>query len=234
MTLIRFVSGNAPLYIVAFSVFIFVILFFASLGGAFHAYLKAMIGDRDALDAGFGSLNPFMHMDMLLVGLFLLTKVLIKKYQPFSWRWDYGVKGSMQRFLYVFATPMLHLFIASIILFFSVKYFGFKFFEFAISTPLSPSIELIKSVKLLVGMSSYKIIMMLFSLYSIVTNMFLAIIDLFIHFSEYVLYTYIFPHESNPWAIFLCYIALIFIFALCINFITLLCWRMISFPLSFI
>jgi hypothetical protein len=233
--MLNFSSVEGPLTIVSFVVFLASSLFFIGLGGAFNAYLRAFLGDDDALRDGYGSLNPFVHISFFWMIIFLWIKFFIRNSQPFSWNFKNGIFGFFQRIIFIFASPIMHLFIASLFLFFSIFFFGNSFYMLAIKTPLGFSIETIKMLKIFFSnISSIKIIFMLFSIYSIVVNVFMAFIDFFLNVLEYFIYVFVFPYYENPGAIFLCYLLLTVIFVIYSDIITIASWKMISLPLIFL
>ncbi len=233
--MLNFSSVEGPLTIASFIVFLVSSLFFIGIGGAFNAHLKAFLGDDDALKDGYGSINPFVHISFFWMIIFLLIKFFIRNSQPFSWNFKNGISGLVQKIIFILASPICHLFIASLFLFFSILFFGNSFYMLAIKTPLGFSIETIKMLKIFFSnISSIKIIVMLFSIYSIVVNVFMAFIDLFLNVLEYFIYVYVFPYYENPLIIFLCYLLLTLIFIIYSDIITIASWKIISLPVAFL
>ena len=221
-----------PFYFVSFIIFFITFLFFIGIGGSINAYIKKFIGDDEAVEEGFGSINPFVHIDIIWIFIFFLIKIIIRENQPFSWNWIDGVKGFFQKVFFILGSTIFHFLIASFLLFISVKYWGNFFFQFALQTPINPSIELIKSIKLIFDkVSSLNIILMLFSLYGITTNIFLGLIDFLLGISNYIIETYIAPRYSNFFIILLSYIFIIQIFFIFSNQITFFCWNLVSLPI---
>ena len=230
----NFCYNLTPFYFVSFIIFFIVFLFFIGIGGSLNAYIKSFIGDNEALEKGYGSINPFFHINIIWILIFFLIKIIVRENQPFSWNWKNGIKGFFQKIIFIFGSTFFHFLISSILLFFSVKIWGKFFFQFALNTPINPSIELIKSVKLIFNkISSINIILILFSLYSITTNIFLGLIDFLLKISEYIAETYIIPRYSNFFIILLSYIFIIQFFFIFSTQINIFCWNLISLPIIY-
>lgn len=229
-------SYFSPFYITSLIIFIITTLFFIGIGGSINAYIKKFLGDDESINDGFGSINPFVHMDFIFF-LLLLTplKIIIRKTQPFSYNWISGPKGIIQRIIYLIGPSFFHIILASTILFFSVKFFGLQFFTLTLKNQFEPSAELIKLTKnIFFNYSSIKIILILFLIYSITVNLFLSIIDFLINITSYIIDNYINPKYSSLMVTVFTLIFIAQIFFVFSSTITYYCWKLISFPLTFI
>ena len=100
------------------SLLLFVSAFLLLIGiqGSLSAYIKSWVGDDTALQEGFDSCNPFVHMHPLAVLLFLVFRFLFCNRQPFAWVWADGWRGIFQRLFFVLGVTFFHLVSAASVL----------------------------------------------------------------------------------------------------------------------
>jgi hypothetical protein len=227
--------NNFALYSISLIILLLVFLFFVGIGGSVSAYIKKFIGDNSAIEKGYGSINPFFHIDEFWILIFLLTKIFIRNPQPFFMNWEKGIKGFFQKIIFIFGTTLFHLVLAAIILYISVWIWGGMFLNLAIKTPLSPSINLVKIVKeFFNGYSGNVIIAVLFALYGITVNLTLALLDFFVSIIDFSIRTYVYPYTDSIKVTILSYIAIMIILIIYSDLFLYIAWRFISLPIFII
>jgi len=229
---------HTSFYFVSLTLLVAVFLFFVALGGVFTAYLYAFLGDKQALENDYGSLNPFNHIDLFWIIIFLLTKIFVRKGIPFNYEWKNGTRGFIQKFLFIFALPIFHLIITSGILTTGIIFFGKSIGLLAMQIPLSPSNKLIYVIKEIWGehCSGMSVIFIALIIYAIVTNIFLCIVDFFINCFDFLFRMFVFIQSPNDIRIaFLYFLVIAVIFSIYGSTFFNACWKTVYiFPKFFL
>lgn len=120
--------------------FLMVYLFSAAITGAFRAWVAEKMGDSTAVDAGFLTLNPLVHIDIMGLIFLMLLKFGWSRMVPIN---PYNIDGSFalvgartgwripKLILAYFSNAIAYFFIALVALVVLVALFGQKFLVFA-------------------------------------------------------------------------------------------------------
>ncbi len=225
-------SVKIAMYFFSICLLSIVLLFFVTLGGIFSAYLYKKIGDDTAWNAGFNSLNPLNHIDYFVIIFFIITGWFIGMKKPtFLHNWKDGFKGFCQKLVFIFCPAMFHLFIASFLLFIGVYFFSYQFFLLACKTSLKANYFYISEVSKFLQIKGPKLIFSIFSLYGVILNLNLALLDFLFSILDYIIKKYFFDDMLNIKFVFLLYATVILLLYLFGNGIMYFFWNIIIIPL---
>ena len=57
-----------------------------------------------------------IHIIKSFIAFIILIKIIIRENQPFSWNWEKGIKGFIQKIIFIFGSTFFHFLISSILL----------------------------------------------------------------------------------------------------------------------
>ncbi len=228
-------SAKVAMFIFAVFLLTTSLLFFVTLGGVFSSYLYKKIGDSSAWESGFNSLNPFKHVDYFVLIFFLFTGWFfgIKK-PPFFYNWSKGLRGFLQKLSYLFVPSLFHLSIASLLLFLGVYFFSYPFLLLAFKASLKVNSVYLLHVLAVLQIKGPKLIFALFSLYSIILNLNLALLHFLVSFLDYIIKKYFMEDMLDIKFILSFYGIVIFLLYLFGNKIMYFFWNIIITPLFFL
>lgn len=219
------------------SFIILAVAFLISIGifGSLSAHMKAWIGDSTALEEGYGSCNPFIHIDFIGIIIFFIFNMFWRVKQPFNFNWSPGKRGFFERIIYLIGISFSHLIFASLLLLIGSAIWKGPFIQFAFIFRQIPSSETAGIVSSLFNnFSSFTRISVIMMASLITVNIILSFFDLINRVINYFLMTYIFPYRQDLWI----YVgSIIVIFSLFSIFETTLwtaAWKFVTFPLSFL
>lgn len=223
---------KAAMYFLALCLLTISLLIFIVAGGVFTSYLYKRIGDSSSWENGYQSLNPFNHIEYFVIILFIITGWFIGMKRPsFLHNWKNGIKGILQKLAYLFVPSLFHLVIASILLFVGVYFFSYQFLLLSFKASLKVNISYITEVCNILHIRGPQLIFVLFSLYSIILNLNLALLNFLFSILDYIIKKYFFEQMLNIKFIFLLYgivMLLLYIFG---NSIMYFFWNIIVIPL---
>lgn len=218
------------------SIISFIILAAASLvsvgiAGSLSAYIKLWIGDQAAIEEGFGDPNPFVHIDVINIIIFLIFKILWRVRQPFSWYWSEGARGYVERVVYVIGVGCVHLLLASGALLTGTMLWGISFYKMAFIYPGVSAHKQVSLVKALFAeSSSLSRIAILLCAAFIMVNLILCLFELLNRVIEYVLMTYIFPYRQDLWIHILSVLLIFSLFLVFESPLWAAAWRIAAWP----
>lgn len=227
-----FISLNASMYFFSLLILVFSLLFFLTIGGVFQAYVYRKI-DNDAIedDTSF-SWNPIHHIELFVFVVFIFFGILVSlKKQPFLHKWADGIKGIIQKILFMFSGGCFHLFCASIFLFFGTLLWKSPFIFLALKTSLKADYHFIFDIKNILGVQGPKLILATFSLVSIAINLHIAMLDFLFSILDFTLRKYLLSYMLDFKFILGIYLLFLIFFLLYGNAIMYFFWRVISSPL---
>ena len=226
------ISIKVAMYFFSLCLLTISLLFFVTLGGFFSSYLYKKIGDSTSWESGYDSLNPFNHIDYFVIIIFIFTGWFIGIKKPlFLHNWQQGYKGVLQKISYLFLPAFFHLILASVLLFIGVYFFSYQFLLLSFKTSLKANAGYILEVAKLLQVKGPQLIFALFSLYSVVLNLNLALLDILFSFLDYIIKKYFFENILDIKFIFLLYgivMCLLYMFG---NSIMYFFWNIIVIPL---
>jgi hypothetical protein len=223
---------KAAMYFFSFTLLTLSLLFFVTAGGIFSSFLYKKIGDDSSWHSGYNSFNPFNHIDYFVIIFFIFTGWFIGiKKPPFLGNWKEGLKGLLQKSIYLFVPSLFHLFLGSVLLFIGVYFFSYQFLLLAFKTSLKANTLYIYEVSSTLQIKGPQLIFALFSLYSIVLNLNLALLDFLFSVLDYVIKKYFFEEMLNIKFIFLLYAIVMLLLYIFGNKIMYLFWNIIVSPL---
>lgn len=220
--------------VISFILLVLAFLIAVGFSGAISAYVKYIIGDQNAMEEGYGNPNPFMHIDMIGILIFLCTKIILRNSQPFDWSWAEGVKGFFQKIFYMIGTSFSHILIAASVFIISIKIWGIYFLSLGINFMSCDQSKLIGLLKVCFPSAApISIIIILFLLHFAFINIILSLFDLLTKIFDYVLNMYILKYvEEANWMIFLPSIGIIILFVLFENVLWKTAWNIILLIIS--
>jgi hypothetical protein len=225
-------SAKIGMYFFSLSLLTLALLLFVTVGGIFSSYIYKKIGDPSSWDNGYNSLNPFNHIDYFVVIFFIVTGWFIGMKKPsFEHNFLNGIKGFLQKIIYFIAPMSLHLILASFLLFLGVYLFSYDFLLLAFKTSLKANPAYVTNVFTILQVKGPKLILSLFSLYSIVLNLNLAILSFLFSILDYIIKKYFFEDMFNIKFIFLLYAFVLLLLYVFGNSIMYFFWNIVIMPL---
>lgn len=219
--------------LISFFVLLSTLLFFITLTSVFDALLKSFLGDETAVDEGYASLNPFFHMDIVWVLLYIALGVFVLKNQPYTMdNFSGSLKKNIKAILMILGPSLLNFVISSLALYCGIKYLGKKFFIASIHAPHSISSDYIaKIIELFREYNGIKIIGIIFLIITVTINMYIGLINILFSSFHYLFNRYIAQYYTHNIEITL-FLYLIITIAIIYysSTINIIMWSIIAYP----
>lgn len=228
------ISIKAAMYLLSLLLLTVSLILFVTIGGVFTAYFYKLIGDQSAWDNGYNSLNPFKHIDFFIIIVFMITGWFLgMRKPPFYYVFADGVKGFIQKLSYFFIPPLFHIISASLLLFVGAYLFSLNFVVLAFKTSLKANNQFVLDIVSLLKINGFRLISVLFALYSISINLNLALLNIVFSIIDIITKKYFSENIFDLKLILLLYVLIILFLYLLGNYIMYFLWNLILLPLWF-